>query len=476
MAPAPAPARPPSLAAVLTCLAGLTDWERRSRHDMVVGLAPVTDLLQRLGRPDQALRCVHVAGSKGKGTVCALVAAGLQHAGWRVGVYASPHVLQVNERVVLDGRPLDDDRLALALHTALAARSDAQRAGTPGGTASHFDVWTAAAWWALAQAGCEVAVVETGLGGRDDSTNVATPEVAVITTISLEHTEVLGATRTAIAGHKAGIVKPGAAVVCGLHPDDDAAAVVAARAQACAVAVTWCPPAPGGTLAQHNLALARAALQALGQRGLHHRAGAAASQPLGATALPDAVAQAVHLPGRLQRVTSAGGVPVVLDGAHVADALHAVLHDLAHEPHLHGPPGLRTLPVVLLAVGADKPADALLTALHGRSRHLVCCALPGRACWPAAELVRRAAAAGLPATALEAADTVAAGLQRALTVASGLASNGAPAPAPHSPGHVPPTLPNPTGWVLVTGSLHLVAPALAALAAPPGAPATPDAA
>lgn len=423
---------PPSLPAMQARLAELTDWERRSRHDMVVGPGPVTDLLQRLGRPDQRLRVVHVAGSKGKGTVCALVAAGLQHAGWRVGIYASPHVVRVHERVTLNGRPIADEPLALALHTAWQARAAAQQAGTPGASASHFDVWTAAALWAMARAACTAAVVETGLGGRDDSTNAVTPEVAVITTISLEHTEVLGATRTAIATHKAGIIKPGAHVVCGLHPGDEAAAVVAAQAQACGVPVAWCPPALGGTLARHNQALARAVLDALGRHGLLSQHPGRAGQPLSAQDLPDTVARAVQLPGRLQRVTSAAGTPVVLDGAHVADALRAVLHDLAQDPSLPG------LPVLLLALGADKAADALLAELPGRCRHVVCCALPDRACWPADELVQRAVAAGLPAVA---AHSVAAGLEQALARAGA------------------------TGWVLVTGSLHLVAPALAALQA-----------
>ena len=141
------------LDATLRRLDALLDWERRERAQMRVDLAPVSDLLQRLGQPQRAFRSVHVAGTKGKGSVCALVAAGLRSAGLRAGRYTSPHVERLAERIVIDGQPIADGPLATALEAALQAREQAARAGGPGGVASRFDVLTAAAFHAFRAAG-----------------------------------------------------------------------------------------------------------------------------------------------------------------------------------------------------------------------------------------------------------------------------------------------------------------------------------
>ena len=196
------------LARASSRLDALVDWEHRSRAAMRVDLEPVRDLLARLGDPHRRLRVVHVTGSKGKGSVCALIEAGLVHAGLRAGRYASPHLEHLNERVSLLGQPIADAALADALFTTLDALAAARNAGTRGGAATWFDAMTAAALLAFAEAGLEWAVVEVGLGGRLDSTNIVLPELAIITNIGLEHCDVLGATREAIAAEKAGIVKP----------------------------------------------------------------------------------------------------------------------------------------------------------------------------------------------------------------------------------------------------------------------------
>ena len=222
-------------------LDALTDWERRPRRTMRVGLAPMLDLAARLGDPHRAFRSIHVAGTKGKGSVSALIEAALARAGLAVGRYGSPHVERVNERVSVGGRDVDDRTLARGLARALDAYEAARRERTAAAEATWFDLLTAAAFVIFREAGVEWAVVEVGLGGRLDSTNVVAGEIAVVTNIGLEHTEILGGTRGAIAGEKVGILKPGAVLVTTLDRDDEAGRVVQARADELGCSVVRAP-------------------------------------------------------------------------------------------------------------------------------------------------------------------------------------------------------------------------------------------
>ena len=149
-------------------LDALTDWERRPRNTMRVGLEPMRDLAQRLGDPQKSFRSIHVAGTKGKGSVSALIEAALAHAGLRVGRYASPHVERITERVSVQGRDVDEPTLARALNQALDAYEAARKAGTPAVNATWFDLLTAAAFLIFREAAVEWAVIEVGLGGRLD--------------------------------------------------------------------------------------------------------------------------------------------------------------------------------------------------------------------------------------------------------------------------------------------------------------------
>ena len=182
----------PDLARVTARLDALTDWERRPRSKMRVGLEPMRDLAARLGEPEKSFRSIHVAGTKGKGSVSALIEAALVRAGVRVGRYASPHVERLTERVSLDGREIDEPTLARALDRALDAYEAARKAATPAANATWFDLLTAAAFVIFAETQREWAVVEVGLGGRLDSTNIVDGEIAIVTNIELEHTEILG--------------------------------------------------------------------------------------------------------------------------------------------------------------------------------------------------------------------------------------------------------------------------------------------
>ncbi|MBL8860975.1 MAG: bifunctional folylpolyglutamate synthase/dihydrofolate synthase [Planctomycetes bacterium] len=405
---------------------------------MRVGLAPMVDLMERLGSPHQSFRAVHVTGTKGKGTTAALVSEVLARAGLRTGLYTSPHVERVNERVRIDGREVADDDLAAALEDALAARAAAIHAGTAADEATWFDLVTAAAFLVFQRARCDWAVVEVGIGGRLDSTNVVRGEVAVVTNVDLEHVAVLGATRAAIAREKGGIVKRGSVLVTGVHPDpgarpeDDAAGVLASIAEGQGAALVR-PAQVAADLAERNADLARLALDALGQRGLRGARGETISGAL----LDAAAVDAARLPGR-QELRSARGVPVLLDGAHVASSLERVLAEAARDRRL--PP---RQPVVVLALGRDKDAGAVLKVLAGSVDRLVCTTAASGPLRAAETMAEEATRAGIGA---ETAPDPAAALAQALQ----LAADG--------------------GWVLVTGSFHLAGATRPLLDAPRKAP------
>jgi dihydrofolate synthase/folylpolyglutamate synthase len=401
-------------------LAQLVDWERRDREaGMRVDVGPARDLLARLGDPHRRAQTVHVAGSKGKGSLCAVLDAALRRAGARTARYTSPHVEALEERTVVAGEPLAPAQLDAALERALAAREAALAAASPGAAATWFDVVTAAAFEAFAAAGAQWWVVECGLGGRLDSTNVLHAPLCAITSIELEHTAVLGTTRAAIAAEKAGILHPGCGAVVALPEPasgDEAARAVADHAGRVGAQVRFRPPQGEAPLRQRTLDLAAQVLTLAGERGLRATAGGAL---LGPHLLVDLDPAAYHLPGRLERFQWPGAT-VVLDGAHTAESLDLALRDLGRE--------LPGAPVLVLALGRDKPAPRLLKALVGRVDRALCCAADPARQFAPETLADLARAAGLAAEA--AADPTAA-LHRALSLAVGR-------------------------WVLVVGSLHLV--------------------
>ena len=285
------------LAHAMARLDALTDWERRPRNTMRVGLEPMQDLAARLGDPQKSFRSIHVAGTKGKGSVSALIEAALAHAGLRVGRYASPHVERITERVSVQGHDVDEPTLARALDMALDAYEAARTAGTPAVNATWFDLLTAAAFIIFAETQREWAVIEVGLGGRLDSTNIVDGEIAVVTNIALEHTEILGKTRAAIAGEKVGILKPGAVLVTTLDADDEAGRVLQARADELGARVKRTRLDASAPIEQINFALAAAVLGELRRKGVSGRSG----EPVGAALLDGDTRLAARLPGRMER-------------------------------------------------------------------------------------------------------------------------------------------------------------------------------
>jgi len=166
-------------------------------------------LLAELGDPHKRGRFVHVAGTNGKGSVCALMESALRASGLRVGLYTSPHLVSPRERIVVDGRMISEDDWVAAFDAVHAASEKLLATEAIDAHPSFFETVTAMAFVAFAQAGVEMVVLETGLGGRLDATNVVEPEVAVITPIDFDHEAFLGSAIESIAAEKAGILKPG---------------------------------------------------------------------------------------------------------------------------------------------------------------------------------------------------------------------------------------------------------------------------
>jgi dihydrofolate synthase / folylpolyglutamate synthase len=188
---------------------GLINYEQRSPSAADLKLDRMRALLAGLGDPHRRLRVLHVAGSKGKGSTSAMLAAVLGRAGYRTGLFTSPHLCRVEERFQVDGRPISTPELTALLGE---VRDAARRSAHP---PTFFEVATAVGLLHFVRRRVDAAVLEVGLGGRLDSTNVCSPAVALITSISFDHTDLLGDRLASIAREKAGIVKPGRPVVSG---------------------------------------------------------------------------------------------------------------------------------------------------------------------------------------------------------------------------------------------------------------------
>jgi dihydrofolate synthase/folylpolyglutamate synthase len=294
--------------------------------------------------------------------------------------------------VVGDGE-VSDEALAQALERALSAKEAARAEGTAGSEATWFDVLTTAAFAVFSEARVEWAVVECGLGGRLDSTNVVRGEVCVVTNVDLEHTRVLGSTRAAIAREKGGILKPGSSLVTGclvdseLSAEDDPARVLSRLADAHGCR-RLAPSRIAPTLFERNVDLAELVLDELGRRGVRGSAGELVSAAL----LDQRARDQARLPARAERRVR-GGTRVVFEVAHVPASVRAVLEELARDPSLPG------RPVVVLALGRDKDLTGILKALAGHADRLVCTTVASGPLREAEELRVEASRAGCTAEA-----------------------------------------------------------------------------
>jgi dihydrofolate synthase/folylpolyglutamate synthase len=375
------------------------DWPYRR-----LGLVPVRRLLARLGDPHAGLRVVHVAGSKGKGSTVLLAESVARAAGLRVGAFTSPHLERWTERFRIDGREVAGGRLAAAVE-GVRPHVEALRAEDRGEAPTFFDATTAVALRLFREAGVDLVLLEVGLGGRLDSTNVVTPAVGCITSIELEHTDRLGTTLAAIAGEKAGILKAGVAAVVGELPDE-ARRVVAERARELAAPVAWlgrdlrveaegdaghglpirirdgslCVEARLPVLGRHQAQNAALAVACLRRSGLLDDADLAAAARRGLAE--------VALPGRAELL---GRRPTLLvDAAHTAASARALARVLETLP--------RRRARLVLSISSDKDVAALLAELlPGMDEVTVTRAEPSRSLDPAAVAAAvRAAAPALP--------------------------------------------------------------------------------
>lgn len=344
--------KPSKLRAVLQRLDALVDWERKRRSVpgaarlMRVSNAPANHLLSRLGNPQQGLKSVHITGSKGKGSVATLVSAALQKAPFTkgcIGTYGSPHVEAINERIRFNSVPVSDDILADCLQEVLNARESP----SPLDDATWFDVMTVAGLLSFQKQHVDWAVVEAGMGGRLDSTNVLSAPVSVITNIHLEHAEIIGPALSDIAHEKAGIMAPGSEVIIGMSPSDELASMFQREAVSRSPhsQITFVSP-DSTTIFNHNLRLAREALRAVA--ALHKDF----TPP--EVLLPEELAvQALSsLPAR-QEPFMIDSLKVILDGAHVANSVAQVLRECRGEQS----------PIVVIGLGREKDVHGICQAL-----------------------------------------------------------------------------------------------------------------
>jgi dihydrofolate synthase/folylpolyglutamate synthase len=321
---------------------------------MHFGLERMEALMTVLGSPQRRFRSIHVVGTNGKSSTVRMIAALLERHGVRTGAYLSPHLLSFAERVEVGERPVEPRCFAAAVQHVAAAVDRVDDGRAPDDRVTQFEALTAAAYAELARCGVEVAVVEAGLGGRFDATNVIPSAVQVLTNVGLEHTALLGSTHAAIAAEKLAVVRDDGVLVVGsdLHPEAEREARATSRRRRArlvhAAEQPGVAPTAPGAFQRRNFALAEAAAGAL----------------LGALD-PVAVRRAaaeVRAPGRLQIVDRA---PLtVFDAAHNAHGMAALvdaLPELAAGTEL--PPGIPPRPVAVLSILRDKDAPAMLRTL-----------------------------------------------------------------------------------------------------------------
>jgi dihydrofolate synthase / folylpolyglutamate synthase len=370
-------------------------------------------LLEALGNPQQAYPVIHVAGTKGKGSTSALTAAALQAAGYKTGLYTSPHLQDYVERIQVNGGPVPHAELAELVERVKPAVAKVPKLTT-------FEITTALGFLYFSMQKVDAAVIEVGLGGRLDATNVVTPRVAVITSLSYDHMAVLGSTLTLIAGEKAGIIKPGVPVVSSPQVDEALAVLEKVSRERNApltlVGRDLLYEAGPHSLDGQSLQVwtngqkpVRLTLPLLGRHQLVNAATAYAALKASQLEIPDQAIQKgfadVSWPCRFEVVRKEP--PVVLDSAHNVDSFEKLGQTL--EDYFPGVPA-----ILIFGSSEDKDIAGMLKALKP---HLSCVigtkAVHPRALEPEG-IVETAARLGIPA---EAAAPVSEALARALELA-----------------------------------------------------------
>ncbi len=423
--------------AALDFLNRFVDYEKGMPHaysPVIFNLARTARLLDGLGRPEEAYPCLLIAGTKGKGSTAAFLESMLRASGLRTGLYTSPHLHTWRERIQIDRKPIPKEEVASWIERLKPLVEEMSLSGDHG-PPTYYEISTALALGYFAAQGVDVAVLEVGLGGRLDATNVVRPRVSVLTTIGYDHMAILGSTLDRIAGEKAGIIKPGGwAVSAPQHPEAMAVFESVCRQQRASLwvaegeqvrraipagpslsypfAVETVPLGLRGGFQRTNARVSVAVLLALQEQGWAFAEGALRHG-----------LETARWPGRLEVVEERPWL--ILDGAHNIDsarALRAALEDF---------PCRARLLVVGFSRGHDVPA--FLGELAPSSSHLIACASRHPRALAAEDVAGIAAqATRIP---VEVAPSVAAALERARALAS------------------------PDDLICVTGSLFVVAEA-----------------
>ena len=403
----------------------------RRRFGMRPSLDAIRGICAALGDPQLKFRAIHVAGTNGKGAVCAILDAALRAGGLRIGRYTSPHLVRINERFFLDGAPIADEVLERAADKVFHADTSSNSSSNSIYGLTFFEALTAVAFLVYAEAKVDYAVLETGLGGRLDATNVCRPELCVITKIGLDHCDWLGDTVEKIAAEKAGIIKKGVPIVLGKN-DPAVVAVVKARASEVGAPFVYAPDVADeseipdgfslvGSFNRENAVTAIAALKTLGlTKGM--------AEGLGN----------VVWPGRFQRVGR-----FIIDGAHnppAARALAAALRKYA--------PFAGSVPMLVAGFCGDKDVDETLRILAPLVKKGIAVRTNNPRSLDPAELARKMESAGISAISC---DSIRLALEKLGSV-------------PKKTGSVPKCE---AVDVLICGSLFLAGEALAALGAFP---------
>ena len=289
---------------------------------MKLGLENMTLLCHELGNPQQKFPSVHIAGTNGKGSTTAMVGSMLRAAGYNVGVYTSPHLVDFRERITINGARIDKRFVVSFI--------EVNRSYISRRKITFFELMTAMAFAYFAKRKTDIAVIEVGLGGRLDATNIIAPLVSAITGISRDHMNVLGATLEAIAAEKAGIIKPGVPLILAKQPQAVRRVIKKIAKQRHAPVMKLAPAQEvsryshklplSGRHQRENLAVALSIVEALQSRGY------SVSKP----AINKGI-QFVNWPGRFQRLQTSSGATIVLDVAHNEGGLAALYNTFRSE-------------------------------------------------------------------------------------------------------------------------------------------------
>ena len=372
-------------------LSDLVDLERQPTLAKNLSLAPVRRLLTALGNPHDSLFIIHVAGTKGKGSVAIMLEAILRQAGYRTGLFTSPHVSRYEERFQVNGKPMTTSTLAESFSRIREIIVSGEAGDDP--VPSCFDVATAAAFLCFQSSRVDVAIIEVGMGGRVDSTNICMPQISVITNISLDHTEQLGSTLSSIAAAKAGIIKAGRPTISGVT-SEEARVVVEATCREresglCQLGVDFSYRYTPAQLDNSDSTLPRITVTTRNREwpeiplnipGEHQAANASIAvatieklQELGFRVSDEHVGEAlsrVQCPARIEIVRRKP--LVILDCAHTAESAQALLTTLqASFPRHMGLTGDQAVQKMLIfGCSRDKHVDAMMSILAPHFDHI----------------------------------------------------------------------------------------------------------